>query len=81
MDGVESEAAAERARPGGLRARISRSHVRTAAVAFLGAAAGGAYAHFVGCKTGTCFLTSSVWTASIYGALVGGVLGWPARPR
>lgn len=81
MDGVETEGTAEAARLRGLWARISRSHARTAAVAVLGAAAGGAYAHFIGCKTGTCPLTSSVWTASLYGALVGGVIGWPARGR
>ena len=81
MGEVETEAAAERPRPIGRWARLSRSHARTAVVAFLGAAAGGAYAYFIGCKTGTCPLTSSVWTASLYGALVGGVLGWPARER
>jgi hypothetical protein len=45
----------------------------------LGAAAGGAYAHFIGCRAGTCPITSSVWTASIYGAVVGALAGWPER--
>jgi outer membrane lipoprotein SlyB len=80
MEGVETQEAAER-RPAGRWGRLSRSHARTALVAFVGAAAGGAYAYFIGCKTGTCPLTSSVWTASVYGALVGGVLGWPNRAR
>ncbi len=59
--------------------RLSRSHLRTALVAAAGATAGAAYAHFVGCRTGTCPITSSVWNASLYGAAVGAILGWPAR--
>ncbi len=60
---------------------FSRSHVRTLAVAVAGASAAAAYAHFVGCRTGTCPLTSNVWTASLYGGAVGALLGWPARGR
>jgi uncharacterized membrane protein YeaQ/YmgE (transglycosylase-associated protein family) len=59
--------------------RLSGSHGRTLLVALIGAAVGGAYAHFVGCRTGSCPLTSNVWTASLYGAVVGAVLGWPNR--
>jgi hypothetical protein len=53
--------------------------VRVLLLGALGAAAGAAYAHFVGCRTGTCPLTSNVWVAAIYGASVGAVVGWPAR--
>lgn len=59
--------------------RLWRSHARTAVVAIAGAAMGAAYAHFVGCATGSCPLTSNVWTASLYGGAVGSVLGWPSR--
>lgn len=59
--------------------RLRGTHLRTAVSAGLGAAAGAAYAHFVGCKTGTCPITSSVWTASLYGAAVGALAGWPPR--
>ncbi len=59
--------------------RLSRSHLRTAAAAVLGATAGAAYAHFIGCRTGTCPITSSVWTAGLYGAVVGALAGWPGR--
>jgi hypothetical protein len=51
----------------------------TAVSALLGAGVAGAYAHFIGCKTGTCPLTSNVWTASLYGGLVGLFASWPAR--
>lgn len=72
---------AERAGAGAFWARFSRSHARTATIALLGAGAAAGYAYFVGCRTGTCPLTSSIWTASLYGAVVGGVAGWPARAR
>ncbi|HYD42760.1 MAG TPA: DUF6132 family protein [Anaeromyxobacter sp.] len=50
----------------------------TAIAAALGAAVAGAYAYLVGCD-GTCPLTSSVWTASLYGSAVGALVGWPGR--
>ncbi len=53
-----------------------RSRWRALATAAAGAALGAAYAHFIGCRTGTCPITSSVWTASIYGAVVGALMGW-----
>jgi len=67
--------------PPGPWRRFSRSHARAAATALLGASAGAAYAHFIGCRTGTCPLTSNVWIASLYGGAVGAVLGWPNRRR
>lgn len=65
--------------PAGTWQRFLRSPARAAATAALGAAAGAAYAHFIGCHTGTCPLTSNVWTAGLYGAFVGGIAGWPSR--
>jgi hypothetical protein len=59
--------------------RFSRSHLRTAAGALVGIGVAAAYAYFVGCRTGTCPLTSNVWTASLYGAIVGAIAGWPTR--
>lgn len=61
--------------------RVSKSHVRTVLAAVVGALAGGAYAKFVGCRTGTCLITSSVWTASLYGALLAATAAWPPRKR
>ena len=61
--------------------RLSGAHWRTALGAALGAAGGAAYAHFIGCRTGTCPLTSSVWTAALFFGFAGGLVGWPARPH
>ncbi len=68
------------------RERGARRFLVTAITAGLGAGAAWAYAYFVGCRTGTCPLTSNVWTASGFGALIGLLVGWPgprkdARPR
>jgi hypothetical protein len=65
----------------GLFGRLWRSPARAAATAVLGGAAAAAYAHFVGCRTGTCPLTSNVWVASLYGGAVGAIVGWPERRR
>jgi hypothetical protein len=40
----------------------------------LGAAAGFAYYHYIGCASGTCPLTSNPWTSTAYGAAVGVLL-------
>lgn len=37
----------------------------------LGAAAGYAYYHFIGCASGTCAITSSPINSTAYGALMG----------
>lgn len=55
-------------------------HGRTLVGAALGAAAGGAYAFFIGCKTGTCPLTGDVRVASVLFGFMGAVLGAPAAP-
>jgi len=53
--------------------------------AIAGAAAGAGllatYSFFVGCRTGTCLLTSDVRTATLVGALVGLISAWPSPDR
>jgi hypothetical protein len=61
--------------------RVARSHWRTALGAVLGAAGGAAYAHFVGCHTGTCPLTSNVWTAGLFFGFTGALVGAPGGGR
>lgn len=47
----------------------------------LGAGSGAAYAHFVGCPTGGCPLTSNPVITTALGALLGyGISGGPANP-
>lgn len=39
----------------------------------LGGLAGYAYYYYVGCASGTCPITSQPWTATLYGAVMGGL--------
>lgn len=34
------------------------------------------YQHFIGCRTGTCPITSNAWISTAYGALLGGLVSW-----
>ncbi len=40
----------------------------------LGSLAGYAYHYYVGCKTGTCAITSSPFNSTVYGAVMGALL-------
>jgi len=45
----------------------------------IGAAAGFAYYFFIGCKTGTCPITSSPVISTLYGAVMGLLMAWPGK--
>lgn len=45
--------------------------LRTALFVLGGALAGFLYAHFIGCRTGACPLTSNAYVATLYGAGLG----------
>jgi hypothetical protein len=65
----------------GAVARILRRHWRTLLFAALGAIGGGLYAQLVGCRTGTCLITSHVWTAALFFGATGAVVGLPGPER
>jgi hypothetical protein len=43
--------------------------------ALIGGIAGFAYYKFIGCSTGTCPITSNPWSSTIYGMLMGTMVG------
>ncbi len=57
-----------------------RRHWRTLLGGAMGALGGGLYAHFVGCRTGTCALTSNVWTAALFFGITGAIALTSAPP-
>lgn len=42
--------------------------------AIIGGVLGYAYYHFIGCRSGSCMITSQPIHSSLYGALMGGLL-------
>jgi len=40
----------------------------------LGALIGAGYAHFIGCRTGACPITSNAWISGIYGGAMGALI-------
>lgn len=72
----EADAAAPTGMQSGFRT-LWRSRWRALALGLIGAGLGAAYAHFIGCHTGTCPITSNLWTASAWGGLIGVLAGWP----
>ncbi len=52
-----------------------------AGVVLLGALAGYAYYHFIGCRSGACPITSNPWISTGYGAIFGLVLAMGSRKK
>ena len=48
-------------------------------VIILGGILGFAYYYFIGCRTGTCPITSSPWISTFYGGLIGLIIAWPSK--
>ncbi len=53
---------------------MKRGPLLTMIGAVLGAAGGWLYHHQVGCRTGSCAITSNPWGSAAYGALMGALL-------
>lgn len=51
------------------------SVARLAAYIVFGAIGGYGWYRLVGCSTGTCPITARWWTSTLYGAVVGGMMG------
>ena len=48
---------------------------------FIGAIAGLAYWHFIGCASGTCAITSVWYRSTLYGAMMGALLGHSVKEK
>ena len=48
---------------------------------FVGAAAGFVYYYFIGCRTGTCPITSNPYISTFYGAAMGAIWAIPSRKK
>lgn len=53
--------------------------MRAALFVVIGAVLGLAYQRVIGCRTGTCPITSNPWIATVYGAVMGLLLSGAFR--
>jgi hypothetical protein len=49
--------------------------------ALIGAIGGYAYYYFIGCNGGTCPITSNWYVTTLYGSMMGLVLGFPTNSK
>jgi len=49
--------------------------------AVLGALLGYAYYMFIGCRSGTCMITSKPLNSTIYGLILGGMIGFEIQTK
>ena len=58
--------------------------LRVIALPLVGSAGGWLYYRYVGCTTGTCAVTSSLWLSNVFGYILGSLLYtvlWPGRGK
>ncbi len=46
-----------------------------------GAIIGYLYFYYIGCASGTCAITSNPYNSTLYGAMMGLILMWPAKTK
>jgi hypothetical protein len=56
-------------------------HLKMGGFALIGAIGGYAYYYFVGCNGGTCPITSNWYVSTLYGSMMGLVLGFPTKSK
>jgi len=56
-------------------------YIKISLFAALGAGLGFAYYYFIGCRSGSCPITSNGYLTTMYGALMGLILGFPTKKK
>ena len=61
---------------------LNKSNLRKMGIGvFLGGVVGYAYYYFIGCKSGTCAITSSPVISTLYGVLLGVLWTFPTKKK
>ena len=61
---------------------LNKSNLRKMGIGIvLGGAVGFAYYYFIGCKSGTCAITSSPVISTLYGVLLGVLWTFPTKKK
>ncbi|RMF58411.1 MAG: hypothetical protein D6748_08765 [Calditrichaeota bacterium] len=58
---------------------MKRFFTRVALFGAIGGLLGFGYYYFIGCNSGTCPITSNPYISTIYGFVMGAVLGWGGK--
>jgi len=61
--------------------KLVKSNAFSIAGAVVGVGAGWAYWYFIGCSSGGCAITSNPLNSSLYGGLMGFLVGQSLRPQ
>lgn len=56
-------------------------YIKLIAFTIIGALGGYAYYYFIGCSNGTCPITSNWYITTLYGSVMGLVLGFPTNKK
>lgn len=59
---------------------VIRRYLLTLVLAVIGAVGGYLYYRFVGCADGTCAITANPVVSTVYGGIIGGLLGQALTP-
>lgn len=57
------------------------NYIKIIVFSLIGALAGYAYYYFVGCNSGSCPITSNWYISTLYGSMMGLVLGFPTNKK
>lgn len=61
--------------------KMDKKRIKMLSGTALGALLGFAYYFFIGCKSGTCAITSNPYISTAYGAVIGLVFMWPEKEK
>jgi len=60
---------------------MNKRYIKMLSGLVMGAILGFLYYYYIGCASGTCAITSNPYKSTVYGAIMGLVLVWPAKEK
>lgn len=60
---------------------MKKDWIKRISFVLIGLTGGYSYYYFIGCYSGTCPITSNPYISTLYGGLIGLILGFPNKKR